>query len=237
MLQSTIAYVTSQGVVPRQLPKGPHGLSRETVRASQRHRIIDATLEAVGRHGYGSATVTHITAAAGVSRSAFYEQFRDKRDAFLTAYEVFTSGFFEELAATSLDAPSPLEGIEASVRLLVDYGRERPVAARAAVLEIYAAGEPGLRRREAALQLAELAFDKTASWLRRVDPTLPPVAAGISRAIIAASFELAAQAVRIPDEEHLEPMREAVLNIWLLGLTGQSRAAALRPEAAHQPAS
>src|SRR5207249_11332900 len=57
--------------LPRVLPRGPHGLAREVVQASQRARMLDAMAEAVAEKGYGAVSVADVIARAGVSRKTF----------------------------------------------------------------------------------------------------------------------------------------------------------------------
>ena len=78
----------------------------------------------------------------------------------------------------------------------MDWGRRRPLACRAFLVEIHAVGEPGLEHRDRAMQLAEKRFAAVAAWIRRVDPSLPPPPRLVGRAVVAASWELTAQAVR-----------------------------------------
>src|SRR3954447_6549468 len=104
--------------VPERLPKGPHTFSREQVQASQRQRILDAILDVVGEHGYAGATVAHVTTAAGVSRTTFYEQFRNKQDAFLTAYDQLGQQFLADLAAAT--GSTPVEILTDAAERLVD---------------------------------------------------------------------------------------------------------------------
>jgi AcrR family transcriptional regulator len=216
--------VTLQGAKVRPLPKGPHRLSREEVQASQRERMLRAVLEAVGEHGYERATVAHVTSAAHVSRSAFYEQFADKRDAFLAAYEEFGRQFFGELVAVAARAATPVETIRTCGDLLVEWGRSRPIAARAFLLEVYAAGEEGLRRRDRIMRIGEGVFEQAAAWVRRLDPSLPDSPPLIGRAVIAASFELAAQGLRAGNRKQgLEAAKDAIEHIWLLALTGREQ--------------
>src|SRR3954471_20925436 len=97
--------MTVEAEVPDRLPKGPHGLTREQVQASQRQRLLDAVFDVVGEHGYAAATVADITTAAGVSRTTFYEQFRNKLDAFLSAYDEFGRAFLADVAGTPATTP------------------------------------------------------------------------------------------------------------------------------------
>src|SRR3954462_5974198 len=55
---------------------------------SQRGRMLDAMAAAVAEKGYAATTVADVIKRAGVSRKTFYEQFRDKEDCFLAAYDM-----------------------------------------------------------------------------------------------------------------------------------------------------
>lgn len=214
--------VTGRGATVERLPHGPHGLSREEVRASQQKRILDAMMVAVGTHGYNDTTVAHVTASARVSRSAFYEQFTDKRDAFLTAYSDWGNRFFADLLRAGERATSLREVISACGDVLVDRAQREPEASRAFILEVYATGEPGLERREEMLRLGEALFDGLAADLQANHPDLaaPFPLAGL--AVIGASFELCAHVLRHPGAGALEQVRRAIEDIWFVGLTGTS---------------
>jgi len=200
------------------LPKGPHDLTRAQVEASQRQRILDAVLDVVGSHGYASTTVAHITSSAGVSRTTFYEQFASKQVAFLAAYDQFGKHFLE--AMIGADGASPADVLTNAADNLSNLGRSRPLACRAFLLEIHAVGEEGLKHRDTIMRLAEKRFQRVSTWLREFDPSLPTPPALVGRGVVAASWELAAQAVRTPGDTSTQT-REALAYIWLLGLTGR----------------
>jgi AcrR family transcriptional regulator len=210
--------MTVQPETTERLPRGPHGLTREQVHASQRQRLLDAVLDVVGEHGYAAATVADITTAAGVSRTTFYEQFQNKLDAFLTAYDEFGKAFLGDVAGTP--ATTPVDTLTAAGERLVDWGRRRPLACRAFLVEIHAVGEEGLEHRDRMMNLAVERFERVAAWVRTVDSTLPPPPRLVGRAVVAASWELTAQAVRTPGDT-TTGSREALVYIWLLGLTGR----------------
>jgi AcrR family transcriptional regulator len=215
--------MTGQVQIPDRLPKGPHSLTREQVQASQRQRILDAVLDVVGEHGYAGATVAHVTASAGISRTTFYEQFSSKQDAFLTAYDEFGERFLADMDDVS--AVAPVEVLSAAAERLVDWGRRRPLACRAFLVEIHAVGEEGLEHRDRVMKRAEERFDRLAAWVRTVDPSLPPPPRLVGRAVVAASWELTAQAVRTSGDTTADS-REALAYIWLLGLTGRPQLSA-----------
>jgi AcrR family transcriptional regulator len=210
--------MTAKAETPDRLPKGPHDLTREQVQASQRQRILDAVLDVVGERGYAEATVADVTTAAGISRTTFYEQFRSKQDAFLTAYDEFGERFLADIGSAT--GTTPAETLSVSAERLVEWAERRPLACRAFLLEIHAVGEQGLEHRDRAMHLAEELFDRVSAWLRSADPGLPSPPELVGRAVVAASWELASQGIRTEGDTNAET-REALAYIWLLGLTGR----------------
>src|SRR5579875_3677604 len=206
--------MTLQAQLGDRLPRGPHGLTREQVQASQRQRLLDAVLDVVGERGYAAATVADITTAAGVSRTTFYELFRNKLDAFLTAYDEFGEAFLADIAATPPTTPE--ETLTEAGERLVAWGRRRPLACRAFLAEIHAVGEEGLEHRDRMMSLAVKQFDRVSAWVRTIDPTLPAPPDFVGRAIVAASWELTSQAIRTPGDTTADS-RQALAYIWLLG--------------------
>jgi AcrR family transcriptional regulator len=83
---------------PPALAPGRPRTAVATVAENHRLRIIFATAEIIRRDGYAAASVTAITRAAGVDSRAFYQQFSDKRDAFVAVHEL---GFQSTMAVTA----------------------------------------------------------------------------------------------------------------------------------------
>jgi AcrR family transcriptional regulator len=66
-------------------------MEREEVASNQRARLYGAMIESVNQRGYPATTVAHVIALAGVSRRAFYEQFRNKEHCFLATYDILVA--------------------------------------------------------------------------------------------------------------------------------------------------
>jgi AcrR family transcriptional regulator len=133
--------------VPRELPRGPHGLGREVVEASQRERMLDAIVGAVADKGYAGTTVADVVSRAGVSRKTFYEHFRDKEECFLAAYDEGVEVLMAQIRAAGEDAADWQEMMRARVRAYLARLVEEPAFARAYLIEVFAAGEAALERR------------------------------------------------------------------------------------------
>jgi AcrR family transcriptional regulator len=107
-----------------QLPRGRHGLSREFVAKNQRDRITAGIIAAVAERGYQNAKVADITAAAGLSRRAFYTHFDSKDECFFATYDLIVA----HLRSAAAAAAEPYEAWPERVR-----------ARLAAVLGVFAA--------------------------------------------------------------------------------------------------
>jgi len=135
--------------LPRVLPRGPHGLAREVVQASQRARMLDAMAEAVAEKGYGAVSVADVIARAGVSRKTFYEHFRDKLDCFLAAYEMGVEVLLETVRRAGDGARDPLAVTRARIRAYLQTLAAEPAFARTFLIEVSAAGPAAIERRRA----------------------------------------------------------------------------------------
>ncbi|MEC3919393.1 TetR/AcrR family transcriptional regulator [Nocardia sp. CDC160] len=91
----------------RRLPRGTHGLDRETVEHSQRVRMYYGVMEAVAENGYAATTVSDIVARARVSRRTFYEMFRDRDDCFAAGFDYAMQLVHAELDAAVAAHPHP----------------------------------------------------------------------------------------------------------------------------------
>jgi AcrR family transcriptional regulator len=133
-----------------QLPRGRHRLTRAAVEHSQRERLLLAMTQSVAERGYARTTVADVLRRARVSRETFYEQFRNKEDCFLAAYDAAASIVAEAMTGALGPADLPA-GVEARLeRLLSRYLATlaaEPAVARAFLVEVYAAGPAALARR------------------------------------------------------------------------------------------
>jgi AcrR family transcriptional regulator len=151
--------IEDEGFERKQLPRGRHGLPRETVAESQRGRIIQSMIEAAAERGYQETRVADVVEGAGVARKTFYDFFADKQDCFLAAYDQVSGRLFETASTAyngGSDAPWA-ERIRAAMAALLELLAGWPDGAKFAVVEVLAAGPKALVRRDAALrQFTEL---------------------------------------------------------------------------------
>jgi AcrR family transcriptional regulator len=216
---------TAQAGIER-LPRGPHRLSREQVENHQRERIIAAMIATAGMKGYGSTTIGDITHRARVSRDTFYEQFANKEQCLLAAYDSTTRELLDQMVAAGTSQPSYVEGIRDGVRAYLRFWSERADAARVWSLDILAAGEEALVHRERTLESFTRLFQAIAERAAAEQPGLPTVPDLVARAIVVAAVELTNQYIREDRVSSLPELESDVLYLWLMVIAGHEVAAA-----------
>lgn len=106
------------------LPRGRHLLPPEEVERHQRERILNAVARGMAERGYAALTVGSIIAEARVSRTTFYAQFANKKEAVLGAHKEIFRRFLtriEVACAGEEDWPMKLQrGLEEAVEFAVD---------------------------------------------------------------------------------------------------------------------
>ena len=84
-------------------------LTREESRAETRARLLDAAAEVFAEKGFGGAAIEDIAERAGYSRGAFYSNFTDKDDVFLTLLDERLDQGITDVGRIIVDAHSPEE--------------------------------------------------------------------------------------------------------------------------------
>jgi len=114
---------------------------------TQRTRMLAAVIDAVAEKGFAEMTVADVVARAGVSRRTFYEQFSDKLDCFLAAYEE-RSDELERVVAAAGALAGPGDRLRAGLTAYLEHMAANPTAARVLTIDIYGAGPAALEARE-----------------------------------------------------------------------------------------
>ena len=182
--------------VPEALPRGRARLPRQVVAESQRQRLLNGMVEAVAARGYGAATVTDVTKLARVSRTTFYENFKDKQDCFLAAYEDGAKAHFRHVVESIESRPDWLGQLRAGVHAWVEALETEPAYARTFLVEILAAGPRALERRAAIHRLWVEQLKRWHERARKDHVGLPELPDAIFEAAIAASNEILVSRLR-----------------------------------------
>jgi AcrR family transcriptional regulator len=116
---------------------------------TQRERMLDAVVAAVAEKGFAEMTVADVVGRAGVSRRTFYEQFEDKLDCLLAAYEARADALAHEVEE-AVAAAAPEERLRVGLETYLHRLAAEPMFARVLTIDILGAGPRALEVRERA---------------------------------------------------------------------------------------
>lgn len=214
----------------RVLPRGRHAAPREVVAESQRERMLVAMAEACATKGYANVAVADVIERARVSRRSFYEQFSNKEDCFLAAYDAGVAGLLEEIAAAEEAArksePPARAGLLAAARAgtetYLQLLADNPAFARTFLIEVLGAGPEALAHRDAVHQRFAERLAEGFEAVRRSagDAALPAPAGFVFRAAVGAIHELVTQELLSGGPEALPGLLDQVLEVELRLLGG-----------------
>lgn len=130
-------------------PAGVRTLPGDLVKAIQRERLLAAMIGAVTEIGYNTLTVQNVLTRAGISRPTFYEQFDDKEDCFLAAFDATAKRMCERIEAAVAEAgPGWRNQLRCGIAELLRYIADEPQEARMVIVEARASSPAGLQRRD-----------------------------------------------------------------------------------------
>lgn len=120
-------------------------------------RIARAVASLVAEKGYGEMSTDDIAARAKISLSTFYENFANRRDAFLGTLEMSGAQVTALAVPAARRAGSWRAGVRALYEAMCHYLAAEPALAELALVGVYGAGEDALRRRDRVIeQLASM---------------------------------------------------------------------------------
>jgi AcrR family transcriptional regulator len=173
------------------LPKGRHGLSREEVVASQRTRLLRATVELGTERGFASLTLSDIVGRAAVARSTFYEHFADKQQCFLETFDYAADRVLERVLVLG---PPPAGDfatpVHAYIATLLELVVEEPGLVRVVAADAETLGPAAAERQRAIKSRFADGLVALRDYLRRDNPELKPISQTRALAIVGAITEV-----------------------------------------------
>jgi AcrR family transcriptional regulator len=194
----------------RRLPLGPHGMAREEVARNQRARIYGAMIEAVAKHGYRATTVAELVKLAGVSRRAFYEQFANKEECFLSTYDILMARASKLAQEAWANEHGWANRVHAALKTVLDDCVSSPKESHVMLVDSLGAGS-GIRDRMRLAAAAQEQMIATAFELAPDGVPLPPL---VPRAIVGGVRQVVFTRLRDGRAEELLNMTDELLD-WV----------------------
>jgi AcrR family transcriptional regulator len=185
---------------------------------THRERILSAVVSLASEGGYGALSMPAISARAGISNEAFYENFTDKQHAFLTAFDEATQRALGPTAQAFAAAPSWPAAAHAAITALLEHGVTDHVFARLAFFEILTGGP-------AAIDRAERSMDTFATMLTPGFQEHPHVPEVVGEAIIGALWNVIQREVGYGRSSRLPELAPELTYITLTPFLGAEEAA------------
>ena len=200
-----------------------------TAAASQRARMLDAVTRAVADRGYARMTVADIVARAEVSRRTFYEQFENKEDCFLAAYEAGAQALIADILA-AVRALSPEDDWRTWTRVALEAFTtglaSSPDFARVFLVDVLGAGHRAVELR---LRVYDLFAERLRTLVTRAaqqDNSVEPVSDVVLRALVGGIGELVQRQILTEGAASLGELTPALTQLAIQMLAGAPIAAA-----------
>jgi AcrR family transcriptional regulator len=178
-----------------------------------------ALAEVVAGRGYAASTIAEISRRAGVSPRTFYEHFRNKQDCLFAAYDAFVEVLLARMGAEVTPDSDWHDFITSALNGYLGALEGDPVAARAFLIEMEAAGPAARRRRRRAYeQFAEL-IKARHEVIRRRDPSLAPLPDRVYLGLAHGVRELVCDALEAGSKPRLTELAPNVL-FWITATIG-----------------
>ncbi|HEX5308668.1 MAG TPA: TetR/AcrR family transcriptional regulator [Solirubrobacteraceae bacterium] len=146
-------------------------------------------IEAVAANGYGRTSVKQVVTLAGVSRRAFYEQFSNKQECFLSTLDLIAGRALTRIAESYRTSDGTLEErLGAALRSFAEIVREHPKGSRVMLVDAPSAGPAGWARLTQTLATFEQRLAATYAHAPDAAPLPGPVARAIVGGLRRATF-------------------------------------------------
>lgn len=201
------------------LPRGPHGLSREAVEASQRGRLLVAFAEATAEKGYYGVTVQDIVTRAGTAKRTFYAFFRDKEDCFVQAFDLASATTIAAIVEASDAAEDPIDRIRVGVRAYLDSLAQMPEFTQVFLNHARSAG-PLIAEHWS--KWLDLLSDAVVTWRREsraIHPEMPELSKDHALIVIAGINEFVREALQENGFDALAQLGDTVVPLAVTLLT------------------
>jgi AcrR family transcriptional regulator len=190
------------------------------VARNQRDRILKAVAEAVYETGFAQMSVEDVVRRAGISRRTFYEQFANKDEAFLAAFDNAAALLIAGVRAAYAGERAFPARVAAGYRAFLEILAGSPEFAHMCIVEVLAAGPTAIAKRTAVMQEFALLISENANRSRRGQP-VPQV---IADTVVGGVYETIFRKIAARESEDLPSLLPNVVEFSLLPYVGERRA-------------
>jgi AcrR family transcriptional regulator len=178
-----LAGAEGAGVPGASGPRVDNAPELKLVASSKRQAILDGMLEAVGAEGYEQTSVRTVLDRTGIYRQAFYDNFTDKDDCYLQAFDAGVERIEALMVAAAAGETEWTGKLRAGLGALLDFLDAEPDVGRGIVVEVHAAGPEALAKRAAAMQRASVFLDQAREVAGESESPPPIAGEGIAAGI------------------------------------------------------
>lgn len=173
---------------------------------------MGAMVESVVRHGYEKATVGEVVALAGVSKTAFYQNFPSKQACFLATFEEIVRRAAKQIAAARSPRQGAEERLRASFERLAELVADRPAEAQLVIVNSLSLGGASVEPRARAVRTFEVLIEEI---LEETEPRAK-VSRVTVRALIGGVRSLVYRSLRDGEPERIQGCASELIE-WALG--------------------
>lgn len=155
----------------------------QLVTPPKRQAILEGMLEAVGAEGYERTSVRTVLDRTGIYRQAFYDNFKDKDDCYLQAYEAGVARVEAIVRAAAAGEETWTGQLRAGLGALLDFLDAEPDVGRALLVEVHVAGPEALAKRSAAMAKLNGFLDRAREEVEPGESPPPIAGEGIAAGI------------------------------------------------------
>ena len=199
----------------------PTRLTRAEAQAQTRQKLLDSATRVFAKKGFAAATIEEIAARAGFTRGAFYANFADKGDVFMTILERHTEAAMRAIR-DAVDAAPDSKKLAAVLEWFDDLVIARELELAFGEFEAVAARDRRLRARLAGRYrgILDIATEMIEAYGPAAGVRLAAPPAEVATIVVALVDGLTTARRLVPEAVPPERLTEAILYLWA-GLTAR----------------
>lgn len=174
----------------------------------------------VAERGYHDATITQITAAAGVSRRTFYSYFSSKEECYFATYDVISSHIRERTKNAAEQHDEWIDRARAKLATLLEFFSANPDLARFCLIAPTRAGDPIAERYTKGITEG---YEEMSEGMPEEIAARAP-SAEVQQSLIGGMAALLVERVEAGEGDRLTDLLSDILAVFLVPYVGREKA-------------